>query len=164
MLKPRGDIFVELRTGGIWTRKDFDRVLGKVARVDVPTWLAALPPEIVTDGKVAEAAGKALAGVPLPPGFGIAKLDVPGTNDPYQFGAAVAGQVGCAWIAEWVRADQAGDQQAKAAAAAALRGSHGWKVLNDMNAAGDYPEAFWEIADKVAAGSVPDKYQESLGC
>ena len=49
MLRPRDGAFVELRTGGGgWTRAEFDRVLGRIAHVDVQTWLAALPAQIVT--------------------------------------------------------------------------------------------------------------------
>ena len=50
MLRPRDGVFVELRAGG-WTRDEFDRVLADVVRVDVRTWLAALPAEIVTPAR-----------------------------------------------------------------------------------------------------------------
>ena len=70
MLRPRDGAFVELRTGGGgWNRVEFDRVLGRIAHVDVQTWLAALPPQIVTPERAAEKAAKVLADVPLPPGF-----------------------------------------------------------------------------------------------
>ena len=164
LLRPRDGVYAELRTGGHWTRNDFDKVLTHVARVDVATWLAAMPPEIVTPGRADAAATKALDGVPLPPKFDKAALNAVGTNDPYQFGAAVAARVGCGWIEEWIRADKAGDKAARQKAADALRGSHQWKVLQQMNAAGDYPEVFWEMADKTAAGDPPAGYRQALGC
>jgi len=164
MLKPRDGSFVELRTSPGWTRADFDRVLAHVVHVDVRTWLAALPPEIVTPGRVDERAAKVLAGVPLPPGFDRTALDKLGVNDAYQFGAQVTSLVGCGWIAEWLRADKAGDVDARRRAAAALRGSHDWKVLHQMNPNGDWPEVFWETADKVAAGHPPAGYKQALGC
>lgn len=163
MLKPRDGAFVELRAQGP-TRTEFDEVLTHIVRVDAEAFLKALPPEVVTPGRVGEEAAKVLADVPIPPGFDVAAVQVGGAHDPYQFGAEVAGQVGCAWIAEWIRADEAGDDKARQQAATALRSSHRWKVLNDMNDEGDYPEVLWETADKVAGGDVPKSYKEGLGC
>ncbi|WBB50336.1 hypothetical protein O3597_07720 [Verrucosispora sp. WMMA2044] len=164
MREPQDGTFVEVRTGGNWTRATFDGILTHVIKVDAESFLDALPPEIVTPGDVREEAARILADLPSPPGFDVSVLDNAGANDPYQFGAAVAGRVTCDWIAEWIRADSAGDTQAVEQAAAALRSSHRWKVLHDMNDEGDYPEVVWEIADQVADGDVPRSYQESLGC
>ncbi|PWR06816.1 hypothetical protein DKT68_21130 [Micromonospora acroterricola] len=164
MLRPRDGSFVELRAGGAWTRGEFDRVLADVVRVDARTWLAALPAEIVTPDRVDERAAGVLADVPLPPGFDTAALGTLGTNDAYQFGARVTSRVGCGWIVEWQRAKQAGDAAAVRRAADALRGSHTWKVLHQMNDEGDWPEVFWKTADTVAAGKLPAGYREALGC
>ncbi|WP_433319759.1 hypothetical protein [Micromonospora chersina] len=165
MLAPRDGSFVELRTGGAWTRSEFDRTLADVVHVDVRTWLAALPAEIVTPQRVDERAAKMLADVPLPPGFDTATLNDLSINDPYQFGVRVTSRVGCGWIAEWLRAKKAGDEAALKRAADALRSSHNWKVLHQMNDKGDWPEAFWETADTVAAGNTPrGGYGQTLGC
>jgi hypothetical protein len=164
MVRPHDDAFVELRTSGPWDRSAFDRVLADVVRADVSTWLAALPPEIVTPDRADEQAAKVLADVPLPPGFDTAALRGLGTNDAYQFGAEVTARVGCGWIAEWLRAKEAGDDAAVQRAGAALRSSHNWKVLRDMNDDGDWPEAFWQLADGVAAGEPPGDYERSLDC
>jgi hypothetical protein len=165
MLRPRDGVFVEFGTASNgWTRPEFDRVRALIRRVDVSTWLAALPPEIVTPARVDEAATKVLADVPLPPGFDIGTLGDLGTNDQYQFGAGVTGRVGCAWIAEWIRADRAGDRAAEKKAAAALRGSHRWAVLKRMDSEGGWSSVFWEMADKTAAGKPPTGYQQALGC
>ncbi|MFG3556448.1 hypothetical protein ACGGAQ_18895 [Micromonospora sp. NPDC047557] len=164
MLVPRDGSFVELRSGGA-TRSEFDRILADVVHVDVPTWLAALPAEIVTPQRVDERAAKVLADVPLPPGFDTATLNDLSINDPYQFGVRVTRRVGCGWIAEWLRAKEAGDEAALKRAADALRSSHNWKVLHQMNDKGDWPEAFWETADTVAAGNTPrGGYGQTLGC
>jgi hypothetical protein len=164
MLRPHDGVFVELRTEGDWTRAGFDTVVADIKRVDVRTWLDALPPEIVTPGKVQDAADEVLADVPLPPGFDRAALDGLGTNDPYQFGAEVTSRVGCGWIAEYLRAKGAGDTAAAERAAHALQSSHKWKVLQRMVDQGDWAEAFWEVADEVAAGDVPAGYAQSIGC
>jgi len=164
MLRPRDVSFVEMRTGNTWTRAEFDRVLAAVVRVDARTWLAALPPEIVTPDRIDKQAAKVLADVPLPPGFEVATLKDLGSNDPYQFGAKVTGRVGCGWIAEWQRAKQAGDTAGLERAGEALRSSHQWKVLRQLKDQGDWSEVFWEVTDQVAAGHPPVGYESSLGC
>ncbi|MGC4869933.1 hypothetical protein ACLQ3B_31320 [Micromonospora sp. DT53] len=152
ILQPRDGSMVEVRTASAYTRADFDRVLASVVRVDARTWLAALPAEIVTPERVDERAAAVLADVPLPPGFDPATLNVEGVNDAYQFGVQVLGPVGCAWITEWTRAKKSNDDAALRRAADALRGSHNWKVLQQMDPEGDWPKGFWETADRVASG------------
>jgi hypothetical protein len=163
MLKPRAGTFVEMGGGG-WTRKTWDQFLAHIEPVDVHTWLAAMPPEIITPAKAASAGASVLANVPLPPGFNLASLKDLGTNDAYQFGAGATGRVGCGWIAEWKRAKQAGDHAAQLRAEAALRGSHQWKELKRLQDQGGWSDVFWGIADAVAAGHLPDGYASGLGC
>lgn len=164
MLPPRGKTFVELRTSGAWNRGSFTAILGEIVRADVPTWLAALPETIVTPDRVATEAKRVLADIPLPPKFSVASLADLGTNDAYQFGAGVTSRVGCAWIAEWIRADRAGDTAARRTAADALRSSRNWKVLKDIEAQGGWSEVFWETAEEVAAGQPSRGYAGSIGC
>jgi hypothetical protein len=164
MLKPRDGMFAELRTGGTWTRAAFDALLPRIERVDAKAFLAAMPPEVVTPDKAAEAANRILADVPKPPNFDDGTLLTFGTNDPYQFGAQVTARIGCAWIAEYQRADRAGDEAARSKAQLALRSSHNWKVLKSMVDEGDWAEGFWEMADKAAKGRIPQDYRSSLGC
>jgi hypothetical protein len=165
MLRPRDGVFVEFGTASNgWTRAEFDRVRALIRQVDVTTWLDAMPPEIVTPPKADQAAAKVLADIPLPPGFDAGSLADLGTNDQYQFGVQVTGRVGCAWIAEWKRADQAGDQAAKSKAAAALRSSHNWKALKQIAPQGGWSSIFWDVADQTAAGQVPQGYESTLGC
>ncbi|XVV13924.1 hypothetical protein ACQP2X_06090 [Actinoplanes sp. CA-131856] len=167
MLEPREGVFVELgSSGGAWTRAGFDKVVADVKRVDVETFLKALPPEIVTPDREDEATKKILADMPVPPGFDMATLKGFGANDSYQFGAKVTGHIACGWIAEWKRAKLAGDTKAQQKATDALRGSHGWKTLNDMNDEGDYPEVLWEYADRTVAGDPPtaEEVDQGLGC
>ncbi|MEW2427435.1 hypothetical protein AB0877_05400 [Micromonospora sp. NPDC047644] len=70
----------------------------------------------------------------------------------------------CGWIAEWQRARASGDGAAARRAEDALRSSHGWRVLRDLDRAGDWSEVFWEYADEVAAGTVRAGYVPALGC
>ncbi|MEU8408677.1 hypothetical protein AB0C19_20995 [Micromonospora sp. NPDC048842] len=162
LTRPREDMFVEMRTSGDWSRKEFARVLADIVRVDARTWLAALPAEMVMP--VRERAAKVLADVPLPPGFDVAALEDIGVSDSYHFGVGVTSRVGCGWIAEWQRARASGDEAGVRRAADALRSSHGWRMLRDMDKAGDWPEVFWEYADEIAAGTLRASYSQGLGC
>jgi hypothetical protein len=66
------------------------------------------------------------------------------------------------------------DALAERGAVSALQASHGWKILDEMNAEGDYPEVVWGYADAIAAGkplegaktaSEPaDGFKQALGC
>lgn len=46
----------------------------------------------------------------------------------------------------------------------ALRSSHQWRVLHEMNDEGDWPEVFWETADTFAAGKPAQGCVSALGC
>ncbi|MDG4839225.1 hypothetical protein O7631_22120 [Micromonospora sp. WMMD967] len=162
LVRPRDDLVVEMKTSENWSRKDLDRVLADVVRVDARTWLAVLPAEMVVP--VRERAATVLADVPLPPGFDVAALEEIGVSDSYYFGAAVTSRVGCGWIAEWQRARASGDEAGVGRAVEALRSSHGWRVLRDMDRAGDWPEVFWEYADEVVAGTLRPSYVQGLDC
>ncbi|SCF17023.1 hypothetical protein [Micromonospora chokoriensis] len=162
LVRARDSLVVEMKTSANWSRKDLDRVLADVVRVDARTWLAVLPAEMVEP--VRERAAKVLADVPLPPGFDVGALEEIGVSDSYHFGVAVTSRVGCGWIAEWQRARSVGDEAGVRRAAGALRSSHGWRVLRDMDKAGDWPEVFWEYADEVAGGTLRAGYAQGLDC
>jgi hypothetical protein len=159
----QGRVFLELR-GGVGDRAAFLKLLDRLRTVGTETWLAAMPPSVVRPTDEADVAARMLADVPVPAGFDTSTLPSGGTNDYYQYGARVTGQVTCAWIADWREARSHGDRAEVRRAADALSSSHRWKVLKRMDAEGDYPEVVWEIADQVAAGKVPAEYRQGLGC
>jgi hypothetical protein len=164
MAKPDGGSFVELRTGGRWTRAEFLAVVADIEKVDVDTWLAALPPEVVKPDGARDAVASMLADIPRPPGFDAAKLEDLGPSDRYQLGAEVTQAVTCGWFDEWQRATTAGDNAAETRAVEALQSSHHWKILGEMNARGDMPEVIWSVADRVAAGHTSVKDLGMVDC
>ncbi|KAB1941991.1 hypothetical protein F8271_13540 [Micromonospora sp. ALFpr18c] len=162
LVRPRDGVFVEMRTSGNWSRKDLDRLSqtlsgwmrGRGWRRFRRRW----------SRRWGSRAAAVLADVPLPPGFDVAALEDIGVSDAYQFGMGVMSRVGCGWIAEWQRARVSGDEAAVRRAADVLRGSHGWRVLRELDRAGDWPEVFWGYADEVAAGTLRAGYSQGLGC
>lgn len=165
MLEPEGPTFVEIRTGGGFAdTADVLQLFGKIKHVSVETWLAALPAEIVTPGKVAKVADEILADVPRPPGFDESKLESLGVNSRYHVGAELIDRVVCGWLAEWQRADEARDLTAERRAVKALKSAHGWKILTDMEATGGYSEGPWQIADQAQVGMDPGRFDEMFTC
>lgn len=162
VLKPRDGTSVELQAS--MGRNDFDDLLPYIVRLSPGKFVAALPPEVITQGRVREATARILADVPIPPGFDAASIKVEGANYVYRFSEKVTDQIICSWIGEWVRADAAADGAAVRKAAAALRSSRNWRVLNDLEKESLRPESVWGYADKVADGKLPDPYTQGLGC
>lgn len=165
ILPAQGKVFLELRGQGL-ARPAFLDLLGALKQVDTDTWLAAMPGSVVKPGEESKVADQMLADIPLPPGFDNSKLPSGGTSDYYQYGAAVTGKVVCSWIEEYRVSQGDGNKVGMKRAADALSTTHDWKVLNKMNAEGDWPEVVWEISDQIVAGKLlpPLQYQQGLGC
>lgn len=164
-LAPEGDVFLELRVAGLQEDAFLALLANSVERVDVPTWLAALPPEIVTARSVQEELDRVLADVPLPPGLDRGALGITDSEtalDPYHFGAWVTGEVACGWIEEWLRARDEGDAVAAQRAVDQLATSHDWQVLKDMSSEGGWSHAVWEYADLLVAGERPAGYRTAI--
>jgi hypothetical protein len=114
--------------------------------------------------------------VPLPPGLDVASLlqgDDGNVPDRYQLAAKVSGTVACAWLDRWMAARRDGDDRSVRQAVGVLATSHDWRVLHDMQAAGDYPRVLWQYADAaasntpIAAGknvTVEQSCRSALGC
>jgi hypothetical protein len=144
----------------------------RVVRAD--DWEAALPDSSVAPRERPAEVDRMLADIPQPPGFDAAGLRRRDTAvDRYQLGAKVAGSVACGWIDRWVQARRTGDEAAEREAVHAMNSSRNWRVLNEMNADGDYPEVLWQYADAMASGgtieggrpmSVEESAGHGLGC
>ncbi len=163
------------------TKQAFLDAVTHLEKVDVDAWLTALPASAVTPTKRDEAVTQIADGMPIPPGLDLEALRASGdaTRDRYQLGAQIAGAVACGWIEQYYAGKKAGDAEQVAAAAKALGTAHDWPILNEMNAAGDYPEVVWEFTDaivnngqvppesKVGKGkgvSIEESYPAALGC
>ena len=169
----RGDRSMEAR-GLAPSAAAFAVTLASLQKVDIDTWLAAMPDTVVEPASRAEVVDEMLAGVPRPQGFdatGLRSGDE--IRDRYQLGAQVVGAVACAWIGQWVDARHAGDANRTRQAVSAMATSHEWPILLDMNEEGDYPEVLWGIADAMATDGVviggkpltiEESYADALGC
>ncbi|TDD58178.1 hypothetical protein E1263_20320 [Kribbella antibiotica] len=171
LLPPKGAPFVELRTYA-GTQEAFQALLTKLKQVDVETWLNAMPETVVRPEKVRAAVDEMLTEVTVPKGFKTAPLYKATVIERYQLGARVTGAASCAWLDQWTAARKSGDKAKAAEAVTAMQGSKSWKILKEMDAAGDYPESIWNYADEIAGKKAPesksgipaDGYQDGLGC
>jgi hypothetical protein len=156
------------------TIDEYRRLLASLKAVSVDEWLSAMPESVVLPKESESVVDEMLADMTLPDGFDRGALETgDAVRDRYQLGARVAGAVACAWIRIWVDARESGDAEAEAAAVSAMQGSRRWAILNEMNAAGDYPEVLWDFADamkgngRIMGGrgmAVEANYEEGLGC
>jgi hypothetical protein len=160
LLEPKDGTFVDIRGGGM-TATRFRQVLDRVFRAGPEEFLASLPQAAVTPGEVEKEATAILAGVPLPPGLEIPALKVEGINSPELFNSRVMMQVTCRWLAEWKRADQAGDDPGSGTAAAAVRSATGWKVMKN---GGGWAHQARELAAEAAGTEYPTGWENRLGC
>ena len=163
-----GDQAREAR-GSFPSKAAFLAAASTLYRVDVTTWLDAMPAWVVKPSARATEIGNMLADIPQPSGLDISKVINNGqVTDLYQLGAQVAGAVSCAWIHQWAHGTPAERQQAIDAMAT----SRHWAVLLDMQKDGDYPDVVWEIADGMAGKpiqitkgvSLEDWSKPALGC
>ena len=153
-----GGYVLELRAA-VPDRAGFEERLAWLTKVDLGSWLEAMPPQVVKAGDHDAAVREMLTGIPLPATFAPSRVPDEGLNtDRYQVGAKVTGTVACLWLRQWGEARRSGDEAAAREAERAMATSRRWPILREMNADGDYPEVVWEIA-----AAMPQGYWEWAG-
>jgi hypothetical protein len=164
---------LELR-GVFPTVDDYRAISETLQKVDVNTWLSAMPESVVKPDVRADRVDEMLADVPVHPDVNVEKLKASElVTDRYQLGAKVSGAVACAWIGQWVDATAKGNDGRAQEAVDAMASSHNWAILLEMDEEGDWPEVMWELADAmpndaaVSGGrpmTIEESYASALGC
>lgn len=149
----------------------FVGVLSSLEKVDVDTWLSALPPNAIRAVDRDPVVDEMLRGIPLPDGF--SADDIPESEllkDRYQLGVNVAGSITCAWFQQWANARRSGDQSGAEEAVNEMGSSREWPVLLDMDKEGGYPLVIWQFADAMRDGPtffgrpLLGEVNQGLGC
>jgi len=110
----------------------FMPIVETLEEVDVETWLAALPPEIVKPIERPEVVDEMLRGVPLPPSVDIEGLKgQPAPSSRDQLAITVTGATACGWLDQWAAAVESGDDDARQEAIDAMATAHDWPALQD---------------------------------
>jgi hypothetical protein len=166
MLEPEGSTFAEIRASGFAGTSEVLETFATIKHVDVETWLAALPPDVVVPAETAKVIDEILADVPVPPGFDHEAVADLGVNSRYYVGAAVIDEVVCGWLDRWHAADDVGDVDDERTAVQALKSARKWKILDEMSVLKDigYSEWPWSLADEVEVGQDPMKYLKQFSC
>jgi hypothetical protein len=132
LFSPWGSVAVGIR-GIFSSKREYQTILSSLRRVDVDTWLKAMPPEVVQPAALDATIKRMLRGVPLPPSFDSSTLPNPSLiTDRYRLGTAVTGAVTCGWLEDWVAAARSNDLSAAREAADGLGSARHWPVLLAM--------------------------------
>jgi hypothetical protein len=152
MLSPQGPVFVEVR-GALRSHAEYEEILHSLRRVDVDTWLSAMPANVVRPEARAAVVERMLRGVPLPPGFDRDKLvGEESVLNHYQLAVKVAGTVSCGWVESWLSATRSGDGKRAHEAVAAMATSHGWPMMPLLIKGGGWSGNVWHAAHEIESG------------
>lgn len=132
LFSPWGAVAVGIR-GIFSSKREYQAILDSLRRVDVNTWLNAMPPEVVQPDALDATIKQMLRGVPLSPNFDSSALPNPSLiTDRYRLGTAVTGAVTCGWLEDWVAAARNDDLSAAREAVDGLGSARRWPVLLSM--------------------------------
>lgn len=132
LFSPWGEVAIGIR-GIVAGKREYQTILSSLRRVDVNTWLNAMPPEVVQPDALDATVKRMLRGVPLPPDFDESTLPNGRLiTDRYRLGTAVTGAVTCGWLEDWVAAARSDDFTAAREAVDGLGGARHWPVLLSM--------------------------------
>jgi hypothetical protein len=131
----------------------FEERLGWLTKVDLQTWLDAMPAKVVKAADHEAAVREMLKGIPVPSTFKPSRVPDEGlTTNRYQVGAKVTATVSCLWFLQWAEARRTGDRAAELEAEKAMATSKHWWILREMAKEGAYPETIWELAREMPSG------------
>jgi hypothetical protein len=129
--------------------------LASLEKVDITTWLDAMPASVVKAADQPKAIREILGGIDLPPGFTAAGvLDEGLATDRYQLGALTVSSVACTWFARWATGRLEGNKSQIEEAVDAMAGAKSWPILREMSSEGAYPQAVESLAAAMPGGHV----------
>jgi hypothetical protein len=147
-----GGYVLELRAA-VPDQAAFEERLGWLTRVDLQTWLEAMPAKVVKVADHEATVREMLEGIPVPGAFEPSRVPDEGlTTNRYQVGAKVTATVSCLWFLQWAEARRTGDRAAELEAERAMATSRHWPILHEMAKEGAYPETIWELAREMPSG------------
>ena len=163
LLPADGKTFLMIGGGGV-DRATFLADVNDLKPVTQAQWDTAMPKTVVTPGEAIRVGKEMVADVPLPPGYDTSKPAAPGTNDYYQYGAAVMAKVACGWLKEYETARAASNEAGMARVGRALSTNPHWKVLQTMAKSGGYPIIMRTYLERAIKRQDLGNYQPAIGC
>lgn len=151
----------------------FEERLGWLTKVDLPTWLAAMPPQVVKAGDHGAVVREMLKGIPVPGTFRPSRVPDEGLiTDRSRVAGEVTSTVSCLWFRQWGEARRTGDGAAEIEAERAMATAPRWPVVRQTEREGGYPEVLLKLAKSMPSGIWqfgPHRWRllpkaEGLGC
>lgn len=151
----------------------FEERLGWLTKVDLRTWLGAMPPKVVKADDHDAAVDELLNGVPVPSTFTPSRVPDEGlTVERTRVASEVTDTVSCLWFRQWGEARRTGDRAAELEAEKAMATAPRWPVVRRMESEGAYPETLLKLVKSMPSGTWrfgPHRWRllpkaEGLGC
>jgi hypothetical protein len=152
----------------------FKERLSWLSRVDLQTWLDAMPATVVKAADHDAVVRQMLKGVPVPNDFKSSMIPDEGlTTSRLQVRGAVTNTVSCLWFRQWGAARRSGDNDAKVEAERAMATFRRWPILREeAREEGGYPETLVKLVASMPSGVWqygPHRWRllpkaEGLGC
>lgn len=151
----------------------FEERLEWLTRVDLQSWLDAMPAHVVKAGDHDATVREMLRGIPVPDTFRPSRVPDEGlTIDRSRVAGEVISAVSCLWFRQWGEARRTGDRPAKLEAENAMATAPHWPVVRQLEKDGGYPETLLKLVKSMPSGIWqfgPHRWRvlpkaEGLGC
>jgi hypothetical protein len=151
----------------------FEERLGWLTKVDLQTWLNAMPAKVVKAGDHDVVVREMLKGIPVPSDFTPALVPDEGLNtDRSRVANSVTNTVSCLWFRQWGEARAAGHRAAMLEAERAMETAKRWPIVRQIEKEGGYPETLLKLVKSMPSGVWqfgPHRWRllpkaEGLGC
>lgn len=151
----------------------FEERLDWLTKVDLQTWLAAMPPKVVKAGDHDATVREMLKGIPVPSTFSPSRVPDEGLIvDRSRVAGQVTSTVSCLWFRQWGDARRAGDQAAALEAENAMATAPPWPIVRQLKKEGDSSETLLKLVKSMPTGIWqfgPHRWRvlpkaEGLGC
>lgn len=148
--RAQGFVF-EIRGGWSEPSMLFAQLIPTLEEIDEETWFTALPEATLLPAERAALVDSTLRSLPLPEGFDRDRLPAGQLGaDESMVTLEVTHMVACAWVEQWVGADEAGDEAAKAEAVETIGGWETWPP-NGGRLQGPWGDEMRQLAVAMAA-------------
>jgi hypothetical protein len=151
----------------------FEERLGWLTKVDLQTWLAAMPPNVVKAGDHDATVREMLKGIPVPSTFKPSRVPDEGLiTDRSRVAGEVTATVSCLWFRQWGNARRTGDRGAALEAEQAMETAPRWPIVRQTEREGSSFETLLKLVKSMPTGIWqfgPHRWRvlpkaEGLGC
>ena len=133
-------------------RNTFRQYLGSLTQVTPQAWFDAMPASVVVPAESATEAARMLEGTPLPEGLADSAFSSDLANNYTAFAGRGLHVVTCAWLDDYEKAHDRGDQEGMAKATEALNSAPDWPLLQISEEEAGWSVTVASYSEEMAAG------------